>query len=75
MEKNLEIEADKLSYDNYNRMKLVNIVQTLQKNAEKRSIKEKEYLILYMRLNFDIFRDVDKKDLGVISKRLSLREY
>jgi len=30
---------------------------------------------LYLRQNFEIFRDVDKKDVKVIARRLSIKEY
>ena len=75
MEKTLELEADRVTYNKYNEMKLVNPVQCFQKNPDKRSTKEKEYLVLYLRENFDLFRDVDKKDVKVIARRLNIREY
>lgn len=30
---------------------------------------------MYLRQNFEIFRDVDKKDVKVIARRLSIKEY
>jgi len=71
----LEQEDDKIAYDRFNEMKLVNIKATMMKAPDDRSAKEVEYICLWLRQNFEVFLDIEKQDVGVLMKRLSINNY
>ena len=58
-----EEERDKKLYDDYLAKGLVNIKNLVLKNPAQRTNKENEFLILYMRHQFECFHDVDKASI------------
>ena len=45
------------------------------KAPDDRSAKEVEYICLWLRQNFDVFVDVEKQDVSVLMKRLSINNF
>ena len=72
IDREVEEEDDLKKYLHFQEMKLVNLVTTMMKNPDKRIGKEIEFMILYLKINFDMFRDVDKQDIKLMSRRLAL---
>jgi ribosomal protein S18 acetylase RimI-like enzyme len=74
-DRQLEIEDDKITYARFNDMKLVNIKATMMKGPDDRSEKEVEYICLWLRQNFEVFLDIEKQDVIVLMKRLSINNF
>lgn len=68
-------EKDKKLYDMYLQKSLVNIKNVVLKNAEQRTVKEVEFLILYMKHKFPIFYEIDRRTLEYFVRRLSFSLY
>ena len=59
-EKLTEDEKDQLLYDDYLKKGLVNIKNLVLKNPVHRTEKENEFLILYLKHQYEIFFDIEK---------------
>ena len=51
----------------------MSVKDTMNKNTEKRTSKEIEYIVLYLREHFEIFKDLSKKDVQFLMKRLQVK--
>ena len=59
----------------YNTKGLVNVKNLVLKNPEQRSVKEVEFLILYLKFKFPVFFEIDRRTLEYFVKRLSFALY
>ena len=55
-----EEERDRKTFDDYLKKGLVNIKNLVLKNPLHRTVKENEFLILYLKHQFEVFYDIDK---------------
>ena len=62
-------------FDMYNTKGLVNVKNLVLKNPEQRSVKEVEFLILYLKFKFPVFFEIDRRTLEYFVKRLSFALY
>lgn len=70
-----EEERDRQLYDDYLKKGLVNIKNLVLKNPLHRTEKENEFLILYMKHQFEIFHDKEKPSIEMFVQRLSFDVY
>ena len=68
-------ERDRQLFDDYLKKGLVNIKNLVLKNPQHRTDKENEFLILYMRHQFECFYDIDKSCIEMFVQRLSFDVY
>ena len=66
-----EEELDRRLFDDYLKKGLVNIKNLVLKNPLHRTEKENEFLILYMKHQFECFFDVEKSAIEMFVQRLS----
>lgn len=62
-------------FDDYLRKGLVNIKNLVLKNPLHRTDKENEFLILYMKHQFECFHDIEKTCIEMFVQRLSFNVY
>ena len=70
-----EEERDRRLFDDYLKKGLVNIKNLVLKNPLHRTDKENEFLILYLKHQFDVFADIDKACIEMFVQRLSFDVY
>ena len=75
IDKLTEEEKDQLIYDDYLKKGLVNIKNLVLKNPVHRTDKENEFLILYLKHQYEIFFDIEKAAVEMFVQRLSFDVY
>ena len=70
-----EEERDRILYEDYLKKGLVNIKNLVLKNPALRTPKESEFLILYMKHQFEVFYEIDKDCIEMFVQRLSFDVY
>lgn len=71
VERLTEDERDQILYADYNKKGLVNIKNLVLKNPIHRTDKENEFLILYLKHQYEIFADIEKAAIEMFVQRLS----
>ena len=75
VDKLTEEEKDQILYDDYLKKGLVNIKNLVLKNPVHRTEKENEFLILYLKHQYEIFYDIEKSAVEMFIQRLSFDVY
>lgn len=75
IDKATEEERDKKTFDDYLKKGLINIRNLVLKNPLHRTPKENEFLILYLKHQYEVFYDIDKASIEMFVQRLSFDVY
>ena len=70
-----EEQKDRQKYNEYLRKELVNIKNLVLKNPLQRTKQENEFLILFLKHEFEVFQDIEKPCLEMFIQRLSFNVF